>query len=236
MSSLESFATQPLQSVVPSYLYYQYSDDADLQAFVQVFNEIAQGYLDWFNQTPLGVYTSSNISGPLLDWVGNNLYGIARPTVGAWHPSILGAMGTTYLGQMAMGAASVTTFPSNAVLTDDLYKRVLTWHTYRGDGKQMTIPWIKRRCARFIYGTDGGDIDIGLIANVGVTFGPTIYRGEYDSVPYDDVPYDGQNPVRSRSVTISVPSLAPGSHALQALIQQGSLALPFQLNFSVAMT
>ncbi len=45
---IESFDTQPLQQVVPSYIYDQYSDDDDLLAFAESFNAIAQGYLDWF--------------------------------------------------------------------------------------------------------------------------------------------------------------------------------------------
>jgi hypothetical protein len=68
-AQIESFATLPLQQVIPSYLFLEYSDDQDLQAFVASFNSLAQGYLDWFRNTPLGLYTSPNITGPLLDWI-----------------------------------------------------------------------------------------------------------------------------------------------------------------------
>ena len=48
-------------------------DDSDIQAFFYSYNALAQTYLDWFNQTPIGVYTNANISGPLLDWIANGL-------------------------------------------------------------------------------------------------------------------------------------------------------------------
>jgi hypothetical protein len=70
---IESFNTTPLQQTIPSYLYAQYSDDENLQAFVDAYNSLSQGYLDWFNSRPLGLYTSPNIAGPLLDWVGQGV-------------------------------------------------------------------------------------------------------------------------------------------------------------------
>ena len=50
---IESFNTQPLPNVIPAYVYDQYSDDENVQGFFEVLNAMAQGYLDWFNQTPL---------------------------------------------------------------------------------------------------------------------------------------------------------------------------------------
>ena len=47
-----------LEQIIPMYLYQQYADDSDLQAFVSTFNTLAQGYLSWFTDfyqaTPLG--------------------------------------------------------------------------------------------------------------------------------------------------------------------------------------
>ena len=45
------WATEPayLAKAIPSYLYVQYNDDDDLQAFVQAYNELAQEIITWLN-------------------------------------------------------------------------------------------------------------------------------------------------------------------------------------------
>ena len=70
-----------LDTLLPSYLYLQYQDDDNLQAFVDVYNSQAQEYLDWFYSISLPVYTSDTISGSLLDWVAQGLYGMPRPVL-----------------------------------------------------------------------------------------------------------------------------------------------------------
>ena len=77
----ESFSQAPLPAVVPAYVYVQYNDDPYVTAFFTAYNELAQGYLNWFNETPLPVWTSPSISGGLLDFIGTNLYGTARPVI-----------------------------------------------------------------------------------------------------------------------------------------------------------
>ena len=46
-----------LQKVIRSYLYQQYADDEDLQAFVAWFNAEGQEYVGWFASISLPVYT-----------------------------------------------------------------------------------------------------------------------------------------------------------------------------------
>src|SRR5215472_3249732 len=58
-----------LTTVIPSYLYQEYSDDEDLQGFVEAQNEMQQNYVDTFNALNLPIYTSYPVSGALLDWV-----------------------------------------------------------------------------------------------------------------------------------------------------------------------
>ncbi|MGA3767720.1 hypothetical protein ACPBXC_29065, partial [Escherichia coli] len=41
---------------------------------------------------------------------------------------------------------------------DDLFKRIMTWNFYKGDGFYFSIPWIKRRILRFLLGVNGTDI------------------------------------------------------------------------------
>ena len=70
-----------ITTTLPSYLYQQYGSDPDLQAFFTAYNSTSQGYLDAVNSLKLPIYTSSAITGVLLDWVGNSLYGIPRPYI-----------------------------------------------------------------------------------------------------------------------------------------------------------
>jgi hypothetical protein len=54
-----------IPKIIPSYLYQQYADDANLQALVTAYNTLAQQYLDWFNTVPLPVYTSEQLTGEM---------------------------------------------------------------------------------------------------------------------------------------------------------------------------
>src|ERR1700739_1536949 len=75
--------TQPtsMTAIIPSYLYEEYNDDSDLQAFVSSYNTLAQTFLNTLVELNLPIYTSDVISGPLLDWVAEGLYGISRPSL-----------------------------------------------------------------------------------------------------------------------------------------------------------
>jgi hypothetical protein len=68
-----------LTTTLPAYLYQQYNNDPDLLAFFTAYNNTSQQYLDNVNDLNLPIYTVQ--SGPMLDWVGNGLYGIARPVI-----------------------------------------------------------------------------------------------------------------------------------------------------------
>src|SRR5208337_4313753 len=91
---IESFTTPPLQTCIPSYLYWEYSADPTLQSFVDAYNSLSQGYLNWFINTPLSVYTNPNIGGALLDWIANGIYGISRPIISTAARSTTGAWNT----------------------------------------------------------------------------------------------------------------------------------------------
>lgn len=160
MSEIESFSTTQLPSIIPSYLYQEYADDDDLQSFVDAQNALAQGYHDWFLQTPLGLYTAPSINGALLDWIGRGVYDIDRPVL------------STQSSRRAAGynEYSYNTFPYNGlnssvtgtaqIASDDIYKRVLTWHLYKGDGYQFNMLWLKKRIARFLNGVNGMDFPV----------------------------------------------------------------------------
>src|SRR5208283_808909 len=63
------------------------------------------------------------------------------------------------------------TGPSTLV-DDDVYKRCLTWHFYKGDGKYFSVRWLKRRVMRFLIGTNGSSPSIDQTYQISVTFGP----------------------------------------------------------------
>ncbi len=235
---IESFSGLPLQDIIPSYLYHQYSDDSDLQAFVASFNALAQGYLDWFNQTPLAVYTSPAISGPLLDWVGNWLYGTSRPVIASSSVQSFGGWNTSAYDTQPFNQATQTRYGTALVASDDIYKRVLTWNLYRGDGMQMSLPWVRRRVARFLFGANGSDIDVGLLPQVSITNTQTIITGATDTVPTDT---QSTNATGTETVTYYgainiIVANTPPADALQALLAEQVLAFPFQVKPTVTLT
>jgi len=126
-------------AAIPAYVYQQYADDQDVQAFFANYNVAAQQILTWFATIGLPVYTG--LSAPLLDWVGVGLYGIPRPTLG------------------------------NALVSDDVYQRCMTWALYKGDGTLFNIRWLKRRIMRFLEGANGTDPGVNQTYQISVRFG-----------------------------------------------------------------
>lgn len=179
-----------LPEIIPSYPYEQYSDDPNIVAFFTAYNTIAQTYLNWFNNTPLALYTSSYIYGLLLDWIGNGIYGITRP--------IFSTLATKYIpaavnvipnNVMAINSARTIGSGTAILATDDYYKRTLTWYTYMGDGRRTNATVIQRRIARFLYGTNGTDItssqaqnvEISIVTSPAIQYDITIPAGQSSS-------------------------------------------------------
>lgn len=144
------------------YLYKQYQDDQNLDAFVRAYNAMAQEYLDYFNSVNLPIYTE--LAGELLDWVGASFYGLPRPLIG--NPS--GAIYNAFkYNQAAYGSGAVGAL----LATDDAYKRILTWFNFTGDGRYTTIEWLKRRIKRFVVGLNGAAPAIDHTNEISVQFG-----------------------------------------------------------------
>lgn len=203
-AQIESFSTLPLQQCIPSYLYLEYSDDQDLQAFVASFNSLSQGYLDWFNNTPLGLYTSPNITGPLLDWIGQGVYGISRPVLSSNASVKIAGYNELAYNTAPYNGLIFSQSGTSALASDDIYKRVMTWDLYRGDGQVFTLGWLKNRIGRFLNGANGSDYPVlnnpPSISVSGSVFTITIFQ-DYASV------------------------------ALQQLFANDGLSLPFQYSF-----
>lgn len=199
-----------IQNIIPAYLYQQYADDDEVYAFFAAYNIYAQAYLDYLNNLNLPVYTGGVISGPLLDWVGTYLYGLRRPTLeqGVATPA-QGPMNTYNMNRITVNGYRPGLQPTYFNTTDDIYKRIITWLFYKGDGKTFTIQWLKRRINRFLTGLNGVDVPNDQTYNISVV--PTAFK----------------------KYTITLPSANPMSNILQAAIQVGVCELPFQITWTV---
>lgn len=199
-----------ITKVIPSYLYEQYQDDDDLQAWVRAYNASQQAYVDWFNQTPLSIYTNPLIGGSLLDWVAQGLYGMIRPTLTVGTAHIIGPYNTSLFNQLGFNSIRRINPTGANVATDDIFKRIMTWRLYRGDGKTFNMNWLKRRCIRFLGGVDGTDVVIDNTYAVSANYSS---RFNVDLV----LPAD------------------PNAATLKEAIDSSAVELPFQLSFNVTI-
>ena len=144
-----------LADIIKAYAYRQYADDDNIQAFFAAMNAGTQTYLDWFNGVGLAYYPG--LSDDLLDWVANGLYGMPRPEV-----EILGNPGQGTLNTQVLNSSPLNTFieptaSTGYTLSNDVFKRILTWNLFKGDGKNFNMRWMKRRVMRFLVGINGID-------------------------------------------------------------------------------
>jgi hypothetical protein len=166
-----------LTFVIYAYLYQEYSDDDDLQEFVKVLNLMQQDYVDTFNGLKLPVYPNPVIAGLLADWTINGIYGYPRPVFYSEKARLVGPLNTYWPNFAIPGGWSlnmVRRYEPKGVLVsdDDIYKRCLTWHFQKGDGRYFNVRWLKRRIARFLLGTNGTTPHISATNRISVTFGP----------------------------------------------------------------
>jgi hypothetical protein len=227
-----------LTQIIPSYLYQQYYDDADLQAFVSAYNTLAQDYLDWFNNLNLPIYTKQ--SGASLDWVAQGIYGLKRPVLPEGGYTYKGVYNTPQLDELPFNQ-NVKIAPQNFyITTDDIFQRCITWNFYKGDGYQFNTTWLKRRVARFLAGVHGTDPQLGETYQISVTFaannvvnihilpGVSIQKGGslLDTFDLDTVTFNAETIFAALIPT----TLAP---ILQSALNAGVLETPFQYTFNV---
>lgn len=227
--------------IIPQYLYVEYSDDDDLQAMFATWNAMAQGYISWFNATPLALYTGPNMVGPLLDWCAEGIFGISRPIISTLKTLFQGGLNALPINSVAVNGNVLTQTGSAVIASDDIYKRVLTWWLYRGDGPQMTTQWIKRRVARFLAGINGSDVTYPTASNPSVVWSiaDTVIVGAVNTMAANTMAMNASGVVGSRTgaqtATITVPSSSIAM-TMQTLIADGVLGLPFQYQFVVSLT
>jgi hypothetical protein len=231
-----------LEKIIPSFLYNQYYDDLDLQGFVKAQNTLAQEYLDWFNAFPLPIYTTDTISGNLLDWVGEGLYGVKRPVLQEGIGGFIGAVNTFLLNQIPANGARLSNESTATFLNDDFYKRVITWCFFKGDGTQFTVKWLKKRVERFLFGVNGLNLETDQTYRVSITFGannqvtiriPQGLRTQLDGAIANTFTPNSFQADELNSTYVAYPPI-PDAELLQVAIDQGILPLPFQYKFKVS--
>lgn len=233
-----------IEKIIPSYAYVQYNDDNDILAFVQSYNDMSQEYLDWFRTINLPIYTSDTISDGLLDWVAYGLYGMLRPVLPAGNSKSLGPYNTLAYNTFQYNGYRLVGPSQFYATTDDVFKRIMTWNFYKGDGTTFNIRYLKRRIMRFLNGVNGTDPGVNQTYQISVTFGTgnqvnirvlkgartvtggAIYNGNrsYNLAAY--------NELDSFFTQYSEFELAP---ILQAAISSGAVQLPFQFNYVVSV-
>jgi len=160
-----------VQNIIPSYLYEQYNDDENLQALVDAYNNMAQQYLTLFNTINLPVYTGPLITGALLDWVAEGIYGMTRPALASGLSNNGGPLDTYGLNDPpALDDIFLSTTQNVTATSDDIFKRIMTWNFYKGDGNVVNIRWMKRRIVRFLNGANGVDVDTSNTYGISVSF------------------------------------------------------------------
>lgn len=206
------FGPVTVQKVIKAYPYEQYEDDDNVTAFFDAYNVYAQAYLDYLNNLNLPVYTNGNISGALLDWVALGLYGIARPVlpIGTGLPA-LGPPNTWTANQLPLNTATVAVEETFFLTTDDIFKRIITWAFYKGDGKTFNLRWLKRRINRFLNGYNGTDV---------------VNDSTYDISVVPTAP-------KAWTITLATTQV---STIFKAAVVAGILELPFQIDWTVTLT
>ena len=249
------WATLPasLQKTINSYLYWEYRDDDNLQGFVDAYNKLTQTYVDWFNVINLPVYTMPQISGTLLDWVATGLYGQPRPVFSTGSYYQIGPLDTATLNQIGLNQTISIGNDGYYQASDDIYKRVLTWNFFKGDGNNFTVFWLKRRIARFLAGANGTAPNVDFMPGVSVSFGtclvylsPSTYQvGPFDTQTIGSIALNGTKTMvesgryvlidNTINITIAIALYGPVANALKSAILGGIVQLPFQFKFTVTI-
>lgn len=232
-----------LTTVIPAYPYDEYNDDPDLQAFWAAYNTLAQTYLNWFVRIGLPIYTGPLIAGALLDRIAEGLYGISRPTLFSGRTRDVGPFNTWAFNTIPFDRLKRIGPQNYYVTTDDIFKRVITWLLFKGDGKVFDIRWLKRRVARFLTGVNGTAPNIDQTYQISVTFGVggevTIrlisgIRKVTSGALYDRFAF---NTMRFNGINTSYEPLTPLADAqtFQEAIQAAVLDLPFQFTYDIVI-
>jgi hypothetical protein len=238
------------QVTIPSYSYVQYNDDKNIGAFFSAYNVVSQSYIDAFNTINLPNWSAPKIVDYLLDWVATGLYGNPRPVLLVGNVIADGPYNTDPYNSENFNFYNTVNVGQFFETTDDIYKRVLTWNLYKGDGKQFNISWLKRRCIRFLIGTNGFAPFIQETYPISVAFNTVAHPGTnvvtitintskkvitsevgaYDQSKYD-VPVYNDTTLGLKDAQYQFSLLE--AEQLKEVIESGAVNLPFGYSFHV---
>ncbi|WES88768.1 hypothetical protein [Dickeya fangzhongdai] len=147
-----------LNEIIKSYLYTQYNDDDDIRAFVTAYNAMAQEIYSWMMNANLPIFIGGYNAGDQLRWIARGIYGVKPPILVSSQRQTYGPYNSALFNQLPFNGWKVVNKSQQVTVSDDLFKRIMTWNFYKGDGFNFTIPWLKRRIMRFLTGADGVDV------------------------------------------------------------------------------
>lgn len=230
-----------LTTIIPSYLYVQYNDDDNLQGFVLAQNQLTQELMDRLTNINLPIYTG--LTGEYLDWVAEGLYGMIRPYLPAGMNKNYGPYNTIPYNVAPFNDYHVISSGEVFITNDDIFKRIITWNFYKGDGFTFNVLWLKRRIMRFLLGDNGSAPNIENTYQISVTFGPnnvvniTLLQGYatvtggaiYNQSAFNTVGFGQLNTTFTQLTTLE------NADVLVAAIQSGAVNLPFQYTYDVTI-
>lgn len=233
-----------LTRIIPSYLYAQYQCDDALLAFRTAFNDLAQNYLDTMRGLDLSNFTVNPQADKLLDWVAEGLYGHIRPTFPTISLNTIGPFNTYPLNTEVFNGFEGTAARTRAFFTsDDTFRRVITWHTYRDDGFNFSVLWLKRRVARFLEGREGLDpetydmrrisVQFGLSSRVNIRLLSGVRTFTGGAIPGRFL-FARRRPAQLTSAGESFPPI-PESYVFIEAVASGVLELPFQYSWTAEL-
>lgn len=223
-----------LEDIIKSYLYTQYNDDDNIQAFVSAYNAMAQEIYSWMTNANLPIFVGGDNAGEQLKWIARGIYGVKPPVLVSGKQRIYGTFNAMLFNQLPFNGRKVVNQSEQVVVSDDLFKRIMTWNFYKGDGYYFTIPWLKRRIMRFLTGIDGVDVVNDQRWSISVLFsgsGASIsiikgYRKLTDTSMYNTFSYNTGVLNQKKSILIKSNEYEFASLFKQAF-DSGLLHMPF---------
>lgn len=224
-----------ITSTIKSYPYTEYSDDANVSSFFASYNALSQTNLDDVNGYQLPIYL--NQTGALLSWAASSIYGVFRPSLSSGGPRPIGPYDTFERNTEPYDGFKLINSSKNFIADDLTYQRIIQWNTFKGDGYEFTITWLKRRVERFLRGEIFPDQTYEVSVDFTSETHVLITVSETNQILVGGSFYNGQhfgsgtfNQTRTQGSSHAPTALAS---ALKAAVNSGILTLPFQYTFSV---
>ncbi|ECI3778005.1 hypothetical protein CSU27_000574 [Salmonella enterica subsp. diarizonae] len=231
-----------LEDIIRSYLYTQYNDDDNIRAFVTAYNTMAKNIYDWMRSANLPIFIGGYNAGDQLRWIARGIYGVKPPVLASGRHLVIGAFNTCTFNTVPFNTRRVINQSEQVVVSDDLFKRIMTWNFYKGDGFYFTIPWLKRRIMRFLTGVNGVDVVNDQHWSISVLFsgsGASVsiikgFRKLTDSSVYNTQTFNSRAYNQKTSILIKSNEYEYASLFKQAF-DSGLLHMPFYQPVSVTI-